>query len=108
MRCISFRDERPMEMTLTRTRVETWEADEFATNTVLQSLERDLVLLQQPRGIVIGVLHNLVLGRFDDLAGSGRDLVQGREREPDDSGGEKPLSRRAEIDQSQVSLHTEA
>ena len=78
-----------MEMTLTRTRVETWEADEFATNTVLQSLERDLVLLQEPGRIVVGIPCHLLLGGLNNLRRPGADLLECGPREPNDAGSEK-------------------
>lgn len=73
-------------------RVTARETDKFRANASLQALKRDLVLLQEPRRIVVGVPCHLLLGCFDDFTGPRADLIKGSPREADDARGEETRS----------------
>lgn len=70
-------------------RVATREADKLGADASLQTLQRDLVLLQEPGRIVVGIPCHLLLGGLNNLRRPGADLLECGPREPNDAGSEK-------------------
>ncbi len=84
----------PIANERTRLRVTAREADKFRADTSLQTPQADLVLLQKPRRIIVGILCLLLLRRFDDLGRPRADLVEGGPREPNNARCEEARSLR--------------
>ncbi len=75
----------------TGTRVEPRETDELASDAILQTFNRDFVLLQQARWVAVCVLLDLVFNRLDDLTCPGCNFAELRKVESNDTGGEETL-----------------